>query len=224
MKSSSPHKRFYFKAPVEGQGRKAKGGDKMARFFENKMDFEANFYEFIYNDTLYIELDKRVAAKLLLYHEIFWETYQLPDIYGTRPYLSMDPTVDKCLIGVYMGEDIPMIWNASYSLKGMARVTYNTFAAENSAEEFCEKYNFTGLAHQCWVINEIFAAMDYFCGIDDEAILGRFAPEYVYKFIERHLGWYTPNKCRDLFELTARDLIDLGVVKPGRELEPEDED
>ena len=99
----------------------------MATFYRDNVKFEADFYRFEYNDTFYVLLDKRVAAKLLLFYEIFWETWNSPDEYGHRPCLSMDAKVDKCLIGVYWDEgyDELRLWNSSP--KGVKRVSYNTF-------------------------------------------------------------------------------------------------
>ena len=206
---SKPAKKLFFNflSPRRGaRPRRPKEENTMATFFKGRTKFEAEFFFHEWNESYYILLDKAVAAKLLLFYEIVWETWNSPDEYGHRPCLSMDAKVDKCLIGVHWDDGELRLWNSSLH-RDDKRVSYNTFM---SAEE----------GHLGEIIDIIFDAIDYFCGIDDESILGRFAPEYVLKFIEGYLWWYIPNKARDVFEFTARDLIALGV-KPGRE--PEDE-
>ncbi len=177
----------------------------MATFFEGRKRFEADFYFNEYNDTFYVSLDKAVAAKLLLFYEIFWETYNSPDQYGFRQYLSMNPEVDKCLIGVHWDDGELRLWNSSF-YKSDRRVSYNTFM---SAE----------YGHLGTVLDVTFDAIDYFSGVKDARILGRFAPEYVRKFIETD-RIYIPDRDRDVFVFSANDLMEMGVVKPGKE--PED--
>lgn len=173
-------------------------------FFEGRKRFEADFYFNEYNDTFYVSLDKAVAAKLLLFYEIFWETYNSPDQYGFRQCLSMNPEVDKCLIGVHWDDGELRLWNSSF-YKSDRRVSYNTFM---SAE----------YGHLGTVLDAIFDAIDYFSGIKDVRILGRFAPEYVRKFIETD-RIYIPDRDRDVFVFSANDLMEMGVVKPGKEPE-----
>lgn len=189
----------------------------MATFFEGRKRFEADFYFNEHNDIFYVSLDKAVAAKLLLFYEIFWETYNFPDQYGFRQYLSMDPEVDKCLIGVHWENGELCLWNSHWDVDELRpwnssfyrsdrRVSYNTFM---SAE----------YGHLGTVLDVIFDAIDYFSGIKDARILGRFAPEYVRKFIET--DWlYIPDRDKDVFVFSANDLMEMGVVKPGKE--PED--
>lgn len=119
----------------------------------------------------------------------------------------MDAKVDKCLIGVHWNCGELCLWNSSLH-RDDKRVSYNTFM---SAE-----YGHVGA-----VLDLIFDAIDYFSGIKDARILGRFAPEYVRKFIENFPGSYIPTPARDIFQFTANDLMEMGVVKPGKEPEEE---
>lgn len=178
----------------------------MATFYNRKNKFEANFYFNENNGSYYILLDKTVAAKLLLFYEIVWETYNFPDQYGFRQYLPMDAKVDKCLIGVHWDCGELCLWNSSLH-RDDKRLSYNTFMSP--------EYGHLGA-----VLDVIFDAIDYFSGIKDARILGRFAPEYVRKFIETD-SVYIPDRDRDVFVSSANDLMEMGVVKPGKEPEEE---
>lgn len=189
--------------PTRGKAVRPKE-EKMATFFKTidsvEYSFTMEFFRSEYDNTYYIRIPKTVAAKLLLFEEIVGETYADPDRYGYRQYLSMSPERKYCILGVHYDKyDGIQVWNSSY--RGEKRVLYNTFMA---AEDGRLKE----------VIDEIFDAMDYFYGIEDARILGRFAPEYVMSFIQTGC-WYTPYKTRDIFELTPRELLKSGLVRPG---------